>query len=178
MEIVNKKYDIIYADPPWDGLGWNKNRNGKRCPARHYDVQSLEWISDLNVAGISNINSSLFLWTTYPCLPLGIEVIKRWGFRYSTVAFTWIKTTAHNKWHIGCGNYTRANPEICLLGIKGTMKRQSKSVRNLVISKIGRHSEKPPEIRDRIVELFGDLPRIELFARNRVDGWDAWGEGV
>ena len=106
------------------------------------------------------------------------EVIKSWGFTYKTVAFTWVKTTVNNKYHFGGGNWTRTNPEQCLLATKGKIKRISASVRNLCASKIREHSKKPDEIRYRITELVGTLPRIELFARQKTEGWDVWGNEV
>jgi N6-adenosine-specific RNA methylase IME4 len=118
---------------------------------------------------------------TYPNLPLGVQVISAWGFKYATCAFTWAKTNkVSGTWFMGCGNYTRANAEVCLLGTRGHCQnmRVSRSVPQLVVSAVGRHSEKPPEVRDRIVSLFGDVPRIELFARQKTPGWDAWGNEV
>lgn len=176
-----KKYSLIYADPPWNGLGWNTGRggpSGKKCPARHYSVQTADWICSLPVESITEENCALFLWATYPNLPLACRVVEAWGFRYATVAFTWIKQTKHDKWVIGCGHYTRANPEIVLLGMKGSLKPRSHSVRNLLIEKIGKHSQKPARVRQDILTLFGDLPRCELFARQVVEGWDCWGNEV
>ena len=76
------------------------------------------------------------------------------------------------------GYYTRCNPEQCLLATKGKPKRISKAVKQLIISKRQEHSKKPDEIRDRIIQLCGDLPKIELFARQRVQGWECWGNEV
>lgn len=177
---MDKKYNIIYADPPWNGLGWN-NGSGLKCPANHYAVQDLAWIKALPVEGLAESNCALFLWATFPNLPDAISVIKSWGFNYSTCAFTWVKRNKKTDgYFVGCGNYTRANAEICLLGTRGHCQsmRKSASVRQICDARIGEHSEKPSEIRDRIVELFGDLPRIELFARQRTLGWDAWGNEV
>lgn len=179
MDFPNKKYSIIYADPPWNGLGWN-NGSGKKCPANHYEVQDLTWIKSLPVKSITSENCALFLWVTFPNLPAGLEVIEAWGFRYATCAFTWIKTTKTGKFFFGLGNYTRANAEICLLGTKGSMQKEVKShaVPQLVVSPIESHSKKPDIIRDKIRELFGDISRIELFARQKVMGWDVWGNEV
>jgi len=180
MKFPNKKYNIIYADPPWNGLGWN-NGSGLKCPANHYEVQDLNWIKSLPVQDISEEKSALFLWVTFPNLPQGLEVMSSWGFKYATCAFNWIKKNKKSDgWFIGCGNYTRANSEICLLGTKGGMQKfvKSHSVRQVCDARIQEHSKKPDEIRDRIVELFGDLPRIELFARNYTEGWDVWGNEV
>lgn len=138
-----------------------------------------EEISSLPVGEIADKDCALLMWATYPNLKQAIKTIEAWGFAYKTAAFVWIKQNKKQEtlfW--GMGNYTRANSEICLLGIKGNPKRQSKSVHSVIISKIGRHSEKPEEARNRIVALFGDVPRIELFARKRAEGWDAWGNEV
>lgn len=181
-----KKYNIIYADPPWDGLGWN-NGSGKKAPANHYTVQSIEWIKSLNISNITGEFCFLFLWVTFPNLQEGLDVIHAWGFKYATCGFTWIKenkkppkTIFDNPTFMGCGNYTRANSELCLLGTKGKCqtKVKDKSVRQVCISPIQRHSRKPDEIRNRILRLCGDLPRIELFARNQTPGWDSWGNEV
>ena len=177
----NKKYSIIYADPPWDGLGYNKGKlgpSGSRAPANHYSLMTADSLLNLPVQSLTAKNCALILWATYPNLPLATRVVETWGFRYATVAFTWVKTTVKGKWLFGCGNYTRANPEIALLGIRGSMKRVSASIPNLVILPATRHSEKPHAVRGKIVELFGDLPRIELFARQQIEGWDAWGNEV
>ena len=112
-------------------------------------------------------------------LPEAIETIKRWGFKYKTVAFTWVKENRKTDGYFtGLGYWTRANPEMCLLATKGKPKRLSKAVKQLIISKRQEHSKKPDRIRDRIIQLCGDLPRIELFARQRVEGWDCWGNEV
>jgi N6-adenosine-specific RNA methylase IME4 len=171
---LNKKYKVIYADPPWQFRVWS-NKGKEKSAEQHYQVMKLNDIKNLDIQSISDDDSILFMWATYPNLEEAFEVIKSWGFRYKTVAFTWAKTTKNDKWHIGCGYYTRANPEICLLATKGKIpKRKSKSIRNLVISKIREHSRKPDVIYDYIENLF-DGPYIELFARNTREGWDNWG---
>lgn len=122
----------------------------------------------------------LFLWVTAPCLIEGIELITAWGFKYKTVAFTWVKQNKKSDGlFTGMGYYTRANAEYCLLATKGKiLERKSHGVHSVVLSHIERHSKKPDEVRDRIVRLFGDVPRIELFARQYATGWDCWGNEV
>ena len=114
-----------------------------------------------------------------PKLDEVFALISAWGFEYKTCAFTWVK---RNKiaptWFWGMGRWTRANAELCLLATKGSPKRVSAGVHSIIDTPIGKHSAKPAIVRDRIVELCGDLPRIELFARDRVSGWDAWGNEV
>lgn len=176
MIFPTKKYSIIYADPPWDGLGWNNG--GQKCPANHYEVQDIEWIKSLPVQTISEDNSFLFLWVTFPNLKAGLDVIDAWGFKYSTCAFNWVKRNKKSdSFFMGCGNYTRANSELCLLATKGKCQKlvKSRSVRQVCDARIEKHSKKPDEIRDRIVQLCGDISRIELFARQKTPGWDVWG---
>ena len=177
---ADKKYNIIYADPPWSYKVWSKDTGLGRSAAAHYRTMSKEDIQKLPIRRLSNKDSVLFLWVTYPCLLEGLELIEKWGFTYKTCAFSWIKLNKKNDTpFLGMGYYTRANNEICLLATKGKpLRRKSKSVRQVILSRIEEHSKKPDEIRERIVELFGDLPRIELFARQQVEGWDCWGNEV
>ena len=140
---------------------------------------SADEICSLSVADIAAENSVLFLWTTFPNLQESFRVIEAWGYKYSTAAFVWVKRNKKTvSWFMGLGYWTRANAEICLLATKGKPKRISKSVRQIIDAPIEYHSKKPDETRERIVELMGDLPRIELFARQKTDGWDVWGNEV
>lgn len=140
---------------------------------------SLEQLQALPVPRIAKNDCVLLLWTTFPCLEYALDVIKAWGFTYKTCGFTWVKRNRKSDgWFWGLGHWTRANPEVCLLATKGNPKRVSKSVHSVCDARIREHSRKPDEIRDRIVQLCGDLPRIELFARQHADGWDCWGNEV
>ena len=172
------KYQIIMADPPWPYQTWSKNGAG-RSPENHYPTMNLSDICALPVEEITHTDAVLFIWATFPNLPQALEVIKAWGFEYKTVAFTWVKRNKKSQsWFVGMGHWTRANAEICLLATKGKPKRIAKGVRQIVDTPIERHSKKPDEVRDRIVELMGDLPRIELFAREETQGWDVFGNEV
>ena len=169
---TDKKYNIIYADPPWSYSAGGKVRNAKR----HYPTMKPEEIYMVPVSNIAADNCILFLWATFPNLPQALETIKRWGFTYKTLGFVWVKRNIKSPgWFMGGGNWTRSNSEICLIGVKGRNKRVSASVRQVCDAPRMEHSRKPPEIRERIIELCGDLPRIELFARQHADGWDCWG---
>jgi len=173
-----KKYSVILADPPWEYRVWSKKGAG-RSAENHYPTMNLADISALPVADLADTDCALFLWVTFPLLPDAFKVVEAWGMKYKSVAFVWAKTLRKSDgWHIGMGHYTRANAEICLLATNGSPKRVSKSVRQLIVSPVEEHSKKPDETRSRIVQLFGDIPRIELFARQRADGWDAWGNEV
>lgn len=183
MKPIIKKYQIIYADPPWRFKNWSMSELAKRGEkwARKngrspYDVMNNEDIYKLPIQQIADKNCILFLWATYPKLQEALETIKQWGFVYKTVAFTWVKQNkVSNGFHFGLGYWTRGNPELCLLATKGKIKRVSKFVPNLHISHLRGHSQKPDGIRDKIIELVGDLPCIELFAREKTLGWDVWG---
>ena len=182
----NKKYNIIYSDPAWKyWIGGNKNQS------KHYNCMTIDEIADLPVKDIADENCILFMWVTFPILHLSFEVIKKWGFDYSTCGFVWVKTNKRTDinqasffptdsfdsfW--GLGYWTRSNVELCLIAKKGSIKRQTRSVHQLIYEPIREHSRKPDCVRNKIVELCGDLPRIELFARQRTEGWDCWGNEV
>lgn len=177
---TDKKYNIIYADPPWQYKVWSKKTGLGRSAESHYPTMEKKEIQQLPIENIVFKDAVLFLWITYPCLEEGLELIRKWGFTYKTCGFSWIKfNKKKNTPFIGMGYYTRANNEICLLATKGKpLKRINKSVEQIVFSKIREHSRKPDEVRTRIVDLFGDIPRIELFARQQIEGWDCWGNEV
>ena len=177
--ITDKKYDVIYADPPWSFKTYSDKGKG-RSAERHYPTMRKEGIQSLPIKRIAADNSVLLLWVTAPCLTEGIELIPTWGFTYKTVAFTWIKQNKKSDGiFTGMGYYTRSNAEYCLLATRGkVLERKSHSVSSVVISHIERHSQKPTEVRKRIVELFGDISKIELFARQQASGWDCWGNEV
>ena len=175
---MNAKYSVIYADPPWSYRTWN-NKGSGRTAENHYPTMTLHDICALPVADIADKDCALFLWATFPNLPQAFEAIKAWHFEYKTVAFCWVKRNKKSSsWFVGLGHWTRANAEICLLATKGKPQRISKSVRQIVDTPIERHSKKPDEVRNRIVELMGDVPRIELFAREHTAGWDVFGNEV
>lgn len=136
-------------------------------------------IASLPVQQISAADSLLFLWVTIPHLKSGLSIIEAWGFTYKTVAFVWVKQTKKSgSLHWGMGHWTRSNAELCLLGTRGHPKRANAGVHSVIMSPVRKHSQKPQEARDRIVTLCGDVPRIELFAREQEVGWDAWGDEV
>ena len=173
-----KKYQIIYADPPWKYKVYSKKGEG-RSAENHYSTMSMEDISNIPINELADKNCVLFLWITFPTMKESLEILDKWGFKYKTVAFVWIKQNKKSlSLFMGLGFWTRANAEICILATKGNPKRESKKVHQVIVSPIREHSRKPDETRDRIVELMGDLPRIELFARQKVDGWDSWGNEI
>ncbi len=136
---------------------------------------SNEEIIRLPVVDLAADDCALFLWVTFPNLPVGLEVLSAWGFSYKTVAFTWVKTNSRSGTpFLGLGQWTRANAEICLLGIRGHVRRKAKDVRQVIMSPKREHSRKPDEQYERIMRLV-DGPYIELFARYPWPGWDGWG---
>jgi site-specific DNA-methyltransferase (adenine-specific) len=174
----NKKYQIIYADPPWTYEKTGGLKNSRGMAKQFYETMSLKDICSLPIRNISCDNACLFLWITYPKLPDGLEVMKSWGFQYFGLGFEWIKKTNTGKDFFGMGYYTRANSEPCFLGFKGKLRPQRHDIRQIIEEKIEEHSKKPAKIRDLIVELMGNLSRIELFARQKTEGWDSWGNEI
>ena len=185
---MKNMYKIIYADPPWSYNDKSMNRGGAE---RHYKTMRLSDIKALPVDSISDDDSILFMWATFPQLQEALDVIRSWGFVYKTIAFVWVKTNKRTDveqlsflptdsfdsfW--GMGNWTRSNAEICLLAVKGNPKRLNADVHSIIYAPIDVHSRKPKETRDKIIRLVGDLPRIELFARKATEGWDVFGNEV
>lgn len=168
------KFEIIYADPPWDS-NTQFGRDKKRGNKQHYPLMSLDEIKKLPINDIADDDCILFLWVVNNQLFDAIDVLKSWGFDFKTVGFTWIKKTVTGKDHFGVGMWTRNNPEICLIATKGKPSRIDASIPQIVFSEIRKHSQKPDEVRDRIVRLMGDLPRIELFATQEYNGWKCIG---
>jgi len=180
MEFPDKKYNILLLDPPWKyNARNNKNTKFGGGAGGHYPLMSMEEIKALPIQDIAADNCAMFLWTTFPYLDEQIKLFEHWGFVYKTLGFSWIKLNTKNKKpFFGVGYYARSNCEVCLMGIKGKMKPVSNKVSSVVLSPRERHSKKPAVVRERIVELFGDVPRLELFARETALGWDSWGFGV
>jgi site-specific DNA-methyltransferase (adenine-specific) len=179
------KYQIIYADPPWSYYNDSTAKQdcttikGMRRPP--YSVMSSKEIMDLPIKNISAVNCILFIWTTDYHLGKCLEVIEAWGFKYKTIGFVWAKKNKQGKPVCFMGAYTmKSGIELCLLAIKGDAHKLVKNhkVRALVESQRQEHSKKPLEVKKRIVDLVGDLPRIELFARNKREGWDAIGNEI
>ena len=173
----DKKYQIIYADPPWHFNFQNRKGLSDKAKMALYPTMAARELEELPIVQLAEGNAILFLWVMNSELPLALRCIKNWGFVFKTVAFTWVKTTK-NTYHFGGGNWTRSNPELCLLATRGGIRRVNAAVRNLLIAPLQKHSQKPDEVKSRIVQLVGDLPRIELFARQKTDGWDVWGNEV
>ena len=176
-------YGVIYADPAWT-FTTRSDKGKDRSPEQHYDCMTLDDIKALPVRDLAAKNCVLLIWVIDTHLPMALEVIEAWGFKYKTKAFNWVKTNKDGSPFTGMGFWTRANPEDCLMAINvqedvllatiGQPKREAKDVRRLVLSPRREHSRKPDEIRDEIERLVPG-PYVELFARHTKDGWDSWG---
>lgn len=180
-----KKYQIIYADPPWNfgNRMYSSNKNDHhRKITRAYSVMKTRDICNLPIKNIIDENCVLFMWVADAFIPEAIRVINSWGFKYKTIAFIWNKKEKSGKQVCYMGQWTMKGSEIVLLGTKGKMTQylKNRKVRQLQEAPRDRkkHSRKPETIRNKIVEMFGNLPRIELFARQKAEGWDAWGNEV
>lgn len=169
-------YKIIYADPPWNYTATSNKIPCRSKEGQTYNAMRMIDIYDFDIPETDK-DCVLFMWATAPLLPEALFTIKSWGFEYKTIAFTWIKknkkSTDTNFW--GMGSWTRSNPEYCLLATKGNPKAISHSVHSVIETPIEQHSKKPDIVRNKIVELCGDIKRIELFARNKYEGWDSEG---
>lgn len=173
------KYNIIYADPPWS-FG-SRLRNGSKTRQHgleeSYKSQSLDWIKNVPIQDIIAKDAILFLWTIDAHLGAALEVISSWRFKYKTIAFIWNKKEKTGKQVCYYGHWTLKGSEICLLGTKGKIHSYIKShkIRQLVEAQRTTHSKKPDEVRNRIVQLMGDISRIELFAKEKHAGWKSVG---
>lgn len=176
---TDKKYNVIYADPPWE---YKESGSGNRVVKAHYPTMNIEEIKNMPINKIAEDTSILFIWVTFPRLEQGLEVIKAWGYQYYGLGFDWVKTSKNGNPSWGMGYYTRQNTEICLIGVKRDktkrIKPLSRDVLSVIHSERRKHSHKPDVVREKIVRICGDLPRIELFARQHADGWDCWGNEV
>lgn len=183
-----KKYQIIYADPPWSYKVWSEDKKVAQGTAKHhYQTMSIQDICNLPINKIADENCKLFLWATPPCLQEALQVMKAWGFEYKTIVFCWVKTNPKSKTpFFGIGHWTASNCELVLAGLVkgGRLNRQSKSISQIDMTPRGEHSAKPDSIRKKIVQLCGDVSRIELFARkeeglfNDLEGWDVIGNDI
>jgi N6-adenosine-specific RNA methylase IME4 len=178
LPFPNKRYKIIYADPPWDyenkSIGAQEDNYGAAA-INQYDTMTVDEICHIPVNDISDKDSVLFLWGTTPLLPESLEVMRSWGFKYKT-AFYWRKIMS-----LGMGYWFRGQIEFMLIGIKGDIKAFHNQKPNIFQSKADIHSRKPREIRgliDSIADQFNLNPKIELFSRDKIEGWDSWGDEV
>ncbi len=176
-----KKYQIIYADPPWK---YNSRANHKTRfrggASGHYTLMAMSDIKALPVKELADSSSVLFLWVTFPYLKEQLDVFSAWGFTYKTVGFTWVKLNPNNLGtFFGVGYYTKSNAELCLIGTRGKVLKPARNdIGSVLLSPRQEHSRKPDEVRQRIELLYPNTNRLELFARRKRDNWDCWGNEV
>ena len=173
------KYNIIYADPPWSFSNKKTGGSMKSGAENKYPVMTLKDIKNLPVESIAADDCILFMWWVGSQPQEALDVVKAWGFTLKTMTgFNWVKLTKLEKMFFGMGFWTRAGSENCLIATKGKPKPACKGVRSVRKAIAGKHSVKPDEFRDDIVKLCGDIARVELFARQKVDSWHCWGNEV
>ena len=180
---TDKKYSIIYVDPPWEYRQSGSKTSSRGMAKQHYQTMSTDDICRIPIQNIKTDETVCFMWATFPNISEALKVLETWGFIYKTAAFVWVKQNKKtNSLFWGMGAYTRANAEVCLIGISKKTKAKSlvksHAVHQVVMSPVEKHSKKPDIVRDKIIELMGDLPKIELFARQQAEGWDCWGNEV
>jgi N6-adenosine-specific RNA methylase IME4 len=170
----SRKYRIIYADPPWTFSTWSpKGRD--RSPK--YPEMSIGELTALDVRSLADDACCLAIWVTWPSLAQVLKLIEAWGFRFSTCGFVWVKTTTRGGIRHAKGYTTRQASEVCLFARHKHMPPViDHAVSQIVMEPVREHSRKPDCVRERLVALFGDVPRLELFARRPAAGWDAMGD--
>jgi len=166
----DKKYKIIYADPPWQYENKKTGGSNSSGSEQKYETMSYEELANLPIQSITDEDCILFLWATIPLLPLGVSLMNDWGFKYKT-SLVWFKSNSY-----GLGYWFRGMTEILLIGVSGKVKPFRSQMPNCISCPIQKHSKKPDRFRQIISSITKDLqPRIELFARMKIHGWDTWG---
>lgn len=171
------RYEIIYADPPWSYRqpqvnlqDWDTGKKYSNHVTEHYPTMTIDQLKQMPIAAMASDDSLLFMWATSPNLDIAIQLGESWGFKYKTVAFVW------DKQRTNYGFYTLSQCELCLVFKRGRIpKRAAKNVRQFISEKLGKHSAKPHEVRERIARIFPTQKKIELFARALFPGWDSHG---
>lgn len=177
-------FDIILADPPWQYENYaaspGETHDRARGAQKHYPTMTLDQLCAMPVADLASEDAALFLWATWPLIEDAFELISAWGFTYKTLAWEWVKFNRNSMGvFVGMGNYTRSNPEPCLLAFKGTpMPVTARDVSAVLMAPVMEHSRKPVEQYERIERLYPGRRYLELFARRPWPGWDVWGNEV
>lgn len=166
-------YGVILADPAWDYENWSEAGNGKNAKG-YYDCMKLDDIKALPVSHLASNDCTLVMWATFPMLPHALEVMDAWDFRYVTGG-AWHKKTSKGNTAFGTGYVLRSSAELFLIGATGKPRQRSRSIRNIIEAERREHSRKPDQMFDMIEQLWPDTFKLELFARQRRPGWDAWG---
>lgn len=182
-----QKYKLILADPPWDFDNKKTGGSMRSSASQKYVTTEIKALEQLNVFDLADKDCLLAMWWVGAMPQEAIDLVKAWGFRIVNMnGIVWNKLTQHDKPYFGMGFYTRAGSESVLLAVKGKFKPESHSVRAVFHSeaqiqfeaKVRAHSEKPAQVHQMLVELAGDVPRLEMFARRNTEGWDVFGNEV
>ncbi len=174
-----KKYQVIYVDPPWQTKSFKEKKDGMVSRELPYQQMTDSDIMGLNVNGMAADDAMLFMWCIDSRIPIAAEIMKRWGFTYKCVGFVWAKKAkTTDGFNGGFSSYTKRDCEFCLIGTRGKYLNPKRGINQILLEPKTAHSQKPSTIRQRIVDLCGDRDRVELFARQQCDGWDAWGNEV
>jgi N6-adenosine-specific RNA methylase IME4 len=171
MALPDKRYGVIAADPPWRFEVFNEDSGSDRAAGNHYPTMDLAAIKAVPIPAADDC--ALFMWATVPMLPAALEVMAAWGFNYKSL-IVW------DKGRDGTGYWVRGRVEILLIGTRGNVPAPvpGEQPPQLITALRGRHSEKPAIVAEIIERLYPNIPKIELFARTRRDGWGAWGNEV
>jgi N6-adenosine-specific RNA methylase IME4 len=169
----DRRYAVLYVDPPWHFEVYNEESGSERAAGNHYPTMELAEICALPVAALAADTSALFLWTTAPHLQEAFQVLAAWGFEYKSNA-VWVKDK------LGLGYYVRNRHELLLIATRGNFPCPQPANRpsSVIEAPRRKHSRKPDEAYEMIERMYPDLPRIELFARQARPGWDAWGNEI
>ncbi len=176
------KYQIIYADPPWQMRYAKGLASGFHVYDVPYPTMTDDEIVALPIRNIVDDNALLFLWVIDSRIPLIEKIMNTWGFKYVTVGFVWHKPRLDGTGsNANMTQYTRKSCEFCFIGKRGkgiVKQRIMNQFHQFIPLSKTVHSQKPQVIQSLIVKMCGDVPRIELFARKKVEGWDCWGNEV
>lgn len=180
---TNNKYPVIYADPPWKTGYFKQYRGqkegGQKSVGLPYTTMTDEEIKALPIKKIAADDAVLFMWCIDSRIADIKEIMKAWGFDFKAVGFVWVKKAkTTNGTNATFGSYTRRSCEFCFIGTKGRYIIRQKAVEQLIIEPKSEHSRKPNTARERIIQIMGEIPKIELFARQKVEGWDCWGNEI
>lgn len=174
---MKKRFGLIYPDMPWHYTGGNSSRKLKITPS--YPTMKFDEMASLPIRDIASEDCALAMWATGPKMEEALKLIDIWGFTFITVLFVWIKTNPQqDTLHCKPAYWTMPNAEYLLFGKIGHPQRVREDIKQVVFAPIAGHSAKPPVFRHKLVQVFGDVPRIELFARTKAPGWDAVGNQI
>lgn len=170
------KFDLIYADPPWEFKSNSQEAPGRNVQ-KHYKTMSIKELKMMPIGSLAEENSMLTMWVTGPTLDQGISLLRSWGFKYKGTIFVWVKTTKKGTLHKGLGYTTRKNAEICIYGTKGKGLGIpiNRNIEEVIIAQRQKHSQKPTEAYERLELLYPTATRLELFARNLRNQWISFG---